>query len=373
MVYLSYHHTAATIVGVDVYTGSISTLLDARSNVPAFSSFQYVGTPSQYGGQTMFSGRWMYTTVVAYPASDGSQGCTWGILCFDTQLNQFCTSTGMAGPVDAAWLALGSTAATCGNPGVSGGLQPYPGQAGKFVTLGPDGTMYCFQASAATGVISKCTPSKINSPQNVIPTTLGSWNAPILITIGQQLYSYYNGVPTAPQGLALLCWDFANAANNYKCGGAFASGPVYPLRSHIGSFFNMYYPIIGGVPAAVCTLDYDTPTAFACVSINIASMTAVGVEITDAATLSLMVPSALVVPGHALLATPYFIGTKMYYGLLYYGGVNCYDWSTQASCGSVTFPVGSPNFFYQVTQDPYGCLWALADSGETYVCHTPTN
>ena len=64
-VYLSYHHTVATIVCVDVYTGSIATHLDARTTISALSSFAYVGTPSQYGGQTKFSNRWMYTTVTA--------------------------------------------------------------------------------------------------------------------------------------------------------------------------------------------------------------------------------------------------------------------------------------------------------------------
>jgi len=121
-VYLSYHHTAATIVCINVYTGSICAHADARTNIPALSSFAYVGTPAQYGGQTMFSNRWMYTTVAAYPASDGSLGCTWGIMCFDTQLNQFCTSTATAGLADAGWLALGSTTLHCPQPGISGGL-----------------------------------------------------------------------------------------------------------------------------------------------------------------------------------------------------------------------------------------------------------
>ena len=369
-VYLSYHHTAATIVCLDVYTGTFCAHLDARTDVPALSGFQYVGTPAQYGGQTMFSNRWMYTTIVAYPATDGSLGCTWGIMCFDTQLNQFCTSTATAGPADAGWLALGSTLSTCPLSGVSGGLQPIPGQSNSFVTLGPDGTMYCFQANPATGVLSSC--GTINSPQNVIPLTLVVNDAPLLITIGNQLYSFFGNVPSTPQGLALLCWDFSNAANNYKCGGAFAGGPVYPTRSSIANVYNMYYPILGGIPVAVCTIDYVDLTRYDCVSINATSGTPVGIEITDTATLAWMVPPILTSPGPGqlnLLATPYYIGTKMYFDRFLFSGVLCYDWATQASCGTVTFPTGSANYFYQITQDPYGCLWGLADSGETYVVH----
>jgi len=370
-VYLSYHHTAATIVCINVYTGSICAHADARANIAALSSFAYVGTPTQYGGQTMFSNRWMYTTVVAYPASDGSLGCTWGILCFDTQLNQFCTSTATAGPADAGWLALGSTTLHCPQPGISGGLQPIPGQINSFVTVGPDGTLYCFQANPTTGMLSSCGP--INSPQNVIPLTLVASDAPILITIGNQLYSYINGVPSTPQRLALLCWDFSNAANNYKCGGPLANGPVYPTHAPNGNFFNMYYPMLSGIPVAVCTIDVTSSNLYACVSINSTSGTAVGYEITDTPTLSWMVPTTFTsgtLSGVNLLATPFYIGTKMYYGRWMYPSIDCFDWSTQASCGTVTFPVGTPNFFYQVTQDSYGCLWALADSGETYVLHS---
>jgi len=370
-VYLSYHHVTATIVSLNIYTGVTSTF-DAQSNVPALSSFRSVGTPSQYGGQIIYSSRWMYTTVVAYPSGNG---CQWGILCFDTQLNQFCTSTATAGTADAAWLSLGSTALACPANGVIGGLQPIPGSANSFVSVGPDGVLYCFQANPANGVISAC--GTIYAPQNALPgLSLTAWNAPVLITLGTKLYSYMNFVPSTPQGVALLCWDFANPSNNYKCGGAFAGGPVYPTRSSLGSFFNMYYPILNNVSVALCTIDFTGTDAFDCVSIDPASGASIGVEILSNAALSWMVPPSFAngnSGGTNLLPTPYYIGNKMYFGRWGYGGVDCYDWSTNKYCGSVFLPApATPNFFYQVTQDQYGCLWALADSGETYVCHFTT-
>ena len=368
-VYLSYHHTYATIVCIDVFAGAFCGRYDALSNVTAFgaSGFTYVGSPSQYGGQTMYQGRWMYTTVTAYPVYNvstavGANGCTWGILCFDTLLKQFCTSTGSPGVADGAWLPLDFTTQACGQ-GVEGGLQPYPGSAGKFLTLGPTGTLYCWQPAPTSGQPLSCGTITTNS----IPLTV--WNAPILITIGMKIYGTWSYVPQpSTQGVVFLCWDFANMAGNYKCGGFGA--PVYPTRSGIGDFYNLYYPVdMNGHPVALCTIDFYNTDQYDCVAISsFLTGYAIGAEITDATNLAWMVQSNWTSgngTGQNLLPTPYYIGTKMYFGRWLYSGYDCWDWSTRSYCGSAFVP--GANFFYQANMDSFGCLWALADSGDVYV------
>jgi hypothetical protein len=381
-VFNSYHHSDASVMYIDPIAGTAGAPIKAQGNVPALSSFYSVRTANAHEGQLMINQRFMYfaaTTFQSATPDSSANTVTWGVLCFDTLNNKYCsTST----PGDAAWLQLGTTTAVFGGvDGLTSGFVANPTGTNQYLMQGPDRQLACFSITPSTGVMSSCTSSTISSTVASYPAAPTAASAPegsILRVFNNQVFSVF--VHSAGTQVIVQCWDMAN--NGLSCPGFRGSSSNTNWNSYTSSqnsLWNTYFgyiPNVAGtniVPEALCWIDYYNFNNKMCVWIDTGAGGTIGSQIASGSTYyTRFFGIFTTTPAEnstfiGMLSSPTVINTTMYWGRwtsISTGDaqIRCWDWLTNAECNAPLVVPNDGNYYYKITQDDDGCLWALSDN-----------
>jgi hypothetical protein len=377
-VFNSFHHYSPLYVGAYQMSTGASYSATITSRVFNGTTYSYQ-TAAEYSGQTTTNNGTLirFTSTLSGPSST----ILIGITTFDTSIRNF---------TDFLPLAI--------IPGSGGGgflfdLQRV-GSTDMYFTMGSDMRLYCvdFSGTAAT----RCSSLDI-SLASALGTITSSTNIQSPITFrlqGSRIYGWVGRVghsfTTGTAGsfnAAIWCYniDPTTGVIGSACGSR--SQPYTTLASSYGTscFSIITIRNTTGAPTHYCAWGIKEPSFTAevrdCVDYNTGAIT------------SWVAPSVWNVcnpPANGWQDSSYagaFSATEFGNRVLFscFSGratINCWDWTTNSWCAGwkgdagIGAAVDTPSsnvlqMFYEVTQDPSGCLWALGHH-HTYEAQSTT-
>ena len=383
-VYNIYHHNS----GLAIMCHNQSDGSDCWTTTDTGTAHTYKVITAQVGGSTATFNTpgnsdlyidnatgYLYTFVTRV---DGSYSQP-GVVCINTNLansvtNPVCSG---AGGQPNAWTPLGGTADSeinSSNPNPFGGTNPlvvdknriyaYNNYGGAVLSPGGDNSsaknaLLCYDIALMQTCSGSPFSLQLGASADFQAFSFNDGTSPGLLLSG----NYYLPLQNSSGNLILDCLTLSSTPT--ECSG---SWPIITSNSYLG------IPSIpdltsGGDVLGICTYTYTQSNSFEWLCFNSSGV-------------PLVAPSGLTVfTGTLFSSGPVVVGTRVL--LPGQSGVECYDFSTNASCSApqaATSPSASahsyatggsfPMFFdnrlvYSVAQDPYrpSCIWVNADGG----------